>query len=155
MSGLIRTLFGSPTAEYQAQQSEASQDQETNADAAGESEGNAEISPSDDDGPISPIRSPPAATGGTDRSQRVLNRVRSLPRLRITTAPELSGPDQANMTPMFLGVNMPDPAATEIVLRATSPDPPSHSDARTLNDRPALVPDVLEGSVSRARNSPS
>ena len=155
MSGLIRTLFGSPTAEYQAEQSEASQDQETNADADGESEGNTEISPSDDDGPISPIGSPPAATGGTDRSQRVLNRVRSLPRLRITTAPEPSSPDPANMTPMFLGVIMPNPATTEIVLRATSPDPPSHSYGRTLNDRLAVVPDVPDGSVSRARSSPS
>lgn len=155
MSGFIRTLFGSPTAEYQAKQSEASQDQETNADAASESEGNGGISSSDDDGPISPIGSPPATTGGTDRSQRVLNRVRSLPRLRITAAPEPSSPDQANMTPTLSGVNIPDPAATETVLRAASPDPPSGSDGRTLNDRLAVVPAVPDGSVSRVRTTSS
>lgn len=154
MSRYIRTLFGSPTAEYQAKQSEASQDQE-NVDAASESEGDGEISSSDDDGPVSPTGSPPATTGGTDRSQRVLNRVRSLPRLRITAVPEPSSPDQANLTPIFSGVNIPNAAATEIVPRATIPDPPFHSDGRTLNDRLAVVPDGPDASVSRVRISSS
>ncbi|KAG7004970.1 m7GpppX diphosphatase [Physcia stellaris] len=103
-----------------AKQSEASQDQEINVDAASESEGDGEISSSDDDGPVSPTGSPPATTGGTDRSQRVLNRVRR--------------------------VNIPNAAATEIVPRATIPDPPFHSDGRTLNDRLAVVPDGPDAS---------
>lgn len=154
MPDFIRMLFGSPTAEYQAQQLEASQDQDSNDDAASDSEGNREISSSNDNRRIPPLGSPPTTPGTIDNSQRVLNRVRSLPRLKTGVAPEPSSPDQANMAPMSSGANIPDPAAPETVRSAISAIPPSlPAHGGTFNERLPAVPDVLDGSVSWAYTS--
>lgn len=150
MSWVIRSLFGSPTADSQAQEINNGEDRAKAPSTANGPERFSRYLLSDEDGEVSPRGTRQSIVAGSSRSERVIRQRKSLPRLDTAAASSTSKRRQANLISMSSGANVVDPAAPKIVLRATNPDPlSSASQKATRNGRIPMASNIFGRLVSK------